>query len=224
MNDKFRPRRDDQRPGVKLEWEDAPGGPVKTWRERLGLPADFPLHVPSSVEWAMQGEIGELRARAEQAESMEICRFEALVKAATWPAHLHADTARLVVLFAAAMARKFAQAEKKYGYTNGWKEKGWMDECRAQLLEHLAKGDPRDVANYCAFLWWHVERTVTFGVDLAAGPDRTGIATLATVDCPACNGNEPCDECHGQGKVIISRADLAAALTEHADSEGGHHD
>jgi hypothetical protein len=34
-----------------------------------------------------------------------------------------------------------------------------MDECRAKLLEHVANGDPRDVAAYCAFLWHHGERT-----------------------------------------------------------------
>lgn len=40
----------------------APAAPVRTWRERLGLHADFPLHVPSNVEWAMEAEIAELRA------------------------------------------------------------------------------------------------------------------------------------------------------------------
>lgn len=35
---------------------------IKTWRERIGAAADFPLHVPSDVERAMQAEIDELRA------------------------------------------------------------------------------------------------------------------------------------------------------------------
>lgn len=39
---------------------------VKTWRERLGLGADFPLHAPTDVERAMVAEIAELRARLEQ--------------------------------------------------------------------------------------------------------------------------------------------------------------
>jgi Lar family restriction alleviation protein len=34
---------------------------VKTWRERIGLGADFPLHMPNSVERAMVAEIAELR-------------------------------------------------------------------------------------------------------------------------------------------------------------------
>jgi hypothetical protein len=32
-------------------------------------------------------------------------------------------------------------------------------------------------------------------------------ASLTLADCPACNGTEACDECGGQGKVMVSRAD-----------------
>lgn len=74
-------------------------------------------------------------------------------------APLHPLTANLVVRFARALATKLADAEKKYGYSDGWKDPHWMDECRAHLLEHVAKGDPRDVAAYCAFLWHHGEST-----------------------------------------------------------------
>lgn len=38
--------------------------PVRNWRQRLGLAADFPLFLPSNVEWAMEAEIAELRAVA----------------------------------------------------------------------------------------------------------------------------------------------------------------
>lgn len=78
----------------------------------------------------------------------------------TWPVDLHDDTKRLVIGFAAAMACKLSAAERKYGYSNGWTSRDWMYECRSKLIEHLLKGDPRDVANYCAFLWWHGESTV----------------------------------------------------------------
>jgi hypothetical protein len=71
------------------------------------------------------------------------------------PRGLHPDTVELLERFMEALAEKLRKAEEKYGYSNGWKQDDWMDECRAKLLEHLAKGDPRDVANYCAFLWWH---------------------------------------------------------------------
>ncbi|WP_295537900.1 ASCH/PUA domain-containing protein [uncultured Pseudacidovorax sp.] len=70
-------------------------------------------------------------------------------------AELHPETSRLVVRFARALAEKLAAAEKKYGYSDGWLSPDWMDECRAKLMEHVAKGDPRDVAAYSAFLWHH---------------------------------------------------------------------
>lgn len=71
------------------------------------------------------------------------------------PRQLHPDTESLVQRFAAAMRNKLARAERKYGYSNLWMNDNWMDECRAKLVEHLHKGDPLDVANYCAFLWHH---------------------------------------------------------------------
>lgn len=72
---------------------------------------------------------------------------------------LHPDTANLVAAFAGALAAKLFAAQEKYGYSDGWNSPDWMDECRTKLIEHVAKGDPRDVAAYCAFLWHHGERT-----------------------------------------------------------------
>lgn len=71
------------------------------------------------------------------------------------PIPLHPDTEALVQRFAEAMRNKLAKAERKYGYSNLWKNDDWLDECRAKLIDHLHKGDPLDVANYCAFLWHH---------------------------------------------------------------------
>lgn len=76
-------------------------------------------------------------------------------------ASLHPLTVNLVVRFARALASKLSAAEKKYGYSDGWRDPNWMDECRQKLAEHIAKGDPRDVAAYCAFLWHHGESTTT---------------------------------------------------------------
>jgi hypothetical protein len=75
------------------------------------------------------------------------------------PIQLHPLTKNLVHRFSQALMEKLAAAEAKYGYSDGWTASDWMDECRAKLLEHVAKGDPRDVAAYCAFLWHHGERT-----------------------------------------------------------------
>lgn len=76
-------------------------------------------------------------------------------------AALHPLTINLVVRFSRALAAKLAAAEVKYGYSDGWQSPGWMDECREKLTEHVAKGDPRDVAAYCAFLWHHGESTAS---------------------------------------------------------------
>jgi hypothetical protein len=68
---------------------------------------------------------------------------------------LHPLTLELVIEFTFALGRKLAASERKYGYSDGWASPDWMDECRQHLLQHVAKGDPRDVAAYCAFMWYH---------------------------------------------------------------------
>jgi hypothetical protein len=75
------------------------------------------------------------------------------------PDGLHEDTADLVVRFAEALAEKLYLSQKKYNYQNEWISPDWMDSCRTQLRSHLNKGDPIDVAAYCAFLWYHKEPT-----------------------------------------------------------------
>lgn len=71
------------------------------------------------------------------------------------PDGLHPDTAKLVCDFAEAVAAKLRRAEVKYGYLDAWKLDHWRDGCAAELLRHVHKGDPRDVAAYCAFAWFH---------------------------------------------------------------------
>jgi len=39
---------------------------IRTWRERIGVGANFPLHVPTDVERAMEAEIAELRDHIAQ--------------------------------------------------------------------------------------------------------------------------------------------------------------
>lgn len=71
------------------------------------------------------------------------------------PDGLAQASARLVRDFAQALATKLRAAEEKYGYRDGWLDDGWETECRQHLREHMAKGDPRDVAIYAAFMWQH---------------------------------------------------------------------
>lgn len=57
--------------------------------------------------------------------------------------------------FAAALFNKLLQSERKYGWNNGWMNAGWGDDLRRDIRRHIEKGDPRDVAAYCAFAWHH---------------------------------------------------------------------
>lgn len=69
------------------------------------------------------------------------------------PPDLNPNTARLVISFAEALAEKLRRAEVKYGYRDGWLTQDWEQSCREDLMMHVAKGDPLDVAAFCAFMW-----------------------------------------------------------------------
>lgn len=97
---------------------------------------------------------------------------------------LHPKTRDLVTRFSAAMAEKLLKAQRKYGYSDGWADAGWLDECRQHLRQHVAKGDPLDVANYCAFLWHHGASTTAPGAPEADGRDIVSLtAELASCQC-----------------------------------------
>ena len=66
---------------------------------------------------------------------------------------LHPETRQLVNDFAMALADKLAKAEQKYGYHDNWRTDEWESGCRTELMRHIEKGDPLDVAAYCAFMW-----------------------------------------------------------------------
>lgn len=68
---------------------------------------------------------------------------------------LHPLTQQLVDDFAHALALKLRAAETKYGHLAEWAEPNWRAECQRQLVQHVAKGDPLDVAAYAAFCWRH---------------------------------------------------------------------
>lgn len=64
---------------------------------------------------------------------------------------------KLMREFGQELADKAAKAQQKYGYgADTWRDdKGWEQECNEGLQSHILKGDPRDVAVYCAFMWYH---------------------------------------------------------------------
>lgn len=68
------------------------------------------------------------------------------------PTEQHPDD-EAVDRFAAAMKEKLAVARTKG--RNGWENKAAVsgEELTDALVDHLWKGDPRDVANFCMFLW-----------------------------------------------------------------------
>ncbi|HIF6265058.1 TPA: hypothetical protein ACX3KG_006165 [Raoultella ornithinolytica] len=76
-------------------------------------------------------------------------------QAPVMPFGLHPDTQKLVTDFCTALAEKLYKAQLKYGYDTDWKQDGWPSQCQAHFHQHIAKGDPRDVAAYRAFMWWH---------------------------------------------------------------------
>lgn len=94
-------------------------------------------------------EMVDWRERAEAAEA-KLYRQESII-----PEGLTRCTAELVMDFAKALAEKLYRSEQKYGWSDGWKESDWQDKCLADFHHHIGKGDPRDVAAYCAFMWHH---------------------------------------------------------------------
>ncbi len=79
------------------------------------------------------------------------------------PEDLHPQTAKLVINFASALAEKLHKAEQKYGYSDTWMQPHWQIKCLDDFKHHVSKGDPRDVAAYCAFMWYHGWSTAVKG-------------------------------------------------------------
>lgn len=75
------------------------------------------------------------------------------------PLELHHSTADLVTRFAHVLAEKLLLAQRKHGYQDRWLDASNAGDHRRELMRHIYKGDPLDVAAYCAFLWHHGEHT-----------------------------------------------------------------
>ena len=92
-------------------------------------------------ETSMCGSIGPLCP-----DCRETCQVSYPPKTDTPP---HPDD-EAVDRFAQAMKQKLAQAREKG--RSGWQQMK-PDDISTMLYEHVEKGDPRDVANFCMFLW-----------------------------------------------------------------------
>lgn len=161
----------------------------------------------------LRGEILTAAPQPAQTQGEEKRPTHAEVGLGTFlmPAQLHPATATLVSHFAGALAAKLAKAERKYGYSDGWASPDWMDECRTKLLEHVAKGDPRDVAAYCAFLWHHGERTALTATSQPAAAHGEDSLRKALEEIRDYEGDPNTPVKNSVKKSAIARAALAAA-------------
>lgn len=96
------------------------------------------------------------------------------------PAELHPDTQNLAANFCTALAEKLYGAQLKYGYDADWKQDGWATQCLSHFHQHIAKGDPRDVAAYCAFMWYHGWKTESVSGPVV--PDDQADAFIAAIE------------------------------------------
>lgn len=84
------------------------------------------------------------------AHERELCALEREAQENTPTGYAPEDDDDVVDAFAAAMKEKLAQARAKG--RGGWQTCP-PEELSRMLREHVEKGDPRDVANFCMFLW-----------------------------------------------------------------------
>lgn len=86
--------------------------------------------------------------------------------------------------FAAVLKDKLAVARAKG--RGGWEDKAEVsgDELTDMLVGHLWKGDPRDVANFCMFLWERGARTTSHQCRNRPGPTSGRSDALATGPSP----------------------------------------
>lgn len=67
---------------------------------------------------------------------------------------LHPDSIKLLEQCFEELKAKMIRNQKKYGYTNEWLTSDWEDECREHMMQHIKKGDPKDVAIYAMFMMY----------------------------------------------------------------------
>lgn len=68
---------------------------------------------------------------------------------------LEAELRQLCNKFADKMYAKMIKSEEKYNFNGRWKWDYQIPKMQQALAEHVNKGDPIDVANFCAFLDYH---------------------------------------------------------------------
>lgn len=136
-----------------------PAAPVQPEYGYMRIVEVFDRNETAGAFLSEDGEGGFAAGVSRMAD--EIDRLRAALSASTPPAAPVKVTegsdplAELVSRFSAALLEKLKAAEAKYGYSDDWMKNDWRDELAAKLIKHVHKGDPRDVAAYCAFAWHH---------------------------------------------------------------------
>lgn len=94
--------------------------------------------------------------------------------------------------FSSALLMRARAAQELDGFTDDWKNNDWQDQLNLQIAHHVANGDPRDSALYCAFAWYHGWEIQIPGFDALSPPSQstsnpvqTTVAKLPTVDTSA---------------------------------------
>lgn len=153
----------------RTTWPTAPGYYWATLRRPSGM--------PEGEDW-VSGKLELVEVNDNNGEGDETFSVQVFgVPVTQWPANfewhgpltrptpaddaLHPATSDLVDRFAVALKEKLAASERKYGWTDEWAKDDWQERCQRSLAEHLAKGDPRDVAAFAAFMWHHGWPTVS---------------------------------------------------------------
>ena len=145
---------------------------IKSWRETYGAGSNVMLPAEEAEELARMAlaamdsepvgeviEVGDALLVEWHKNLEEGAKLYTTPQAPVMPFGLHPDTQKLVTDFCTALAEKLYKAQLKYGYDADWKHDGWPSQCQAHFHQHVAKGDPRDVAAYCAFMWYHGWKT-----------------------------------------------------------------
>lgn len=99
-----------------------------------------------SARWRLVTVTTKLEAERQRADAAQTLLM---------PDGLHENTKALVIGFANALAAKLYKSEQKYGWSDAWIQDDWQDKCLTDFNHHISKGDPLDVANYCAFMHFH---------------------------------------------------------------------
>ena len=120
------------------------------------------------------------------------------------PEGLNPETTDLVLRFASALADKLYKAEQKYGRSTDWMKDDWYDDCLQSLWEHIEKGDPRDVAAYCAFMWYHGWVTTDYDRNVQ-NACRAAMLESAPHDTPALNSLQIVDSVAGKWIPVSER-------------------